>query len=103
MSYRDGGTATRPGSKRWAYGRLSIATDHSDHHDHPNHVAIFAGITTGGDDDNHGEEDAALTVGLDYERRLSDLLASAFLATGHLAIVANGFLRSPSFFILGNR
>ena len=46
--------------------------DHSSHHEHLNHIAVFLGLTAGGENEHHGKEDAALTIGFDYERRLTD-------------------------------
>ena len=37
----------------------------------PNHLGLFAGFTSGGEQSGDGRESAAFTVGLDYERRLS--------------------------------
>ncbi len=54
-------------------------TEHSAGHVHANHVAVFLGVTTGGEDENQGKEDAALTIGLDYERRLTDLIGIGIL------------------------
>ncbi len=51
---------------------------HEAGHLHKNHFALFLGTTQ---PDEHGERtDAAFTVGIDYERRLTKLIGVGFLA-----------------------
>jgi hypothetical protein len=80
------------------FAAVNAAGTESDHHAHPNHFAVFAGITTGGDDDHHGEEDAALTVGFDYERRLTNLVGIGVLGDWAFGDRRDWILAVPIFF-----
>ena len=50
------------------------------HEFHRNHLAVFLGITQGGEVHGGGKEDNPFTVGLDYERRFTPLLGVGFMA-----------------------
>ena len=53
---------------------------HGDHAMHPNHIAVFVGLTHGGGSEEGEEETSAATIGLEYERRLSRKVGIGVLA-----------------------
>jgi len=62
-----------------ASGHQGAAEEHGESHHHKNHVAFFVGSVEG--EEHHGEKgDWELAVGVDYERRLSEVVGVGLLA-----------------------
>ena len=63
------------------YATASEETEGSSeaHAEHLNEIGVFLGVTAGGEDDGHGKESATGTIGVDYRRRLSELVGLGIL------------------------
>ena len=83
-----------------AEGENHADSDHGAEHYHKNHFAIFTGVTAA---ENHDDiyENPHFTIGLDYERRLGQVLGVGLLAD--LVVDANRelLIGVPLFFHVG--
>ena len=62
------------------HGAAEEEHSEGEHHDfHRNHLSFFLGVTDGREAEGGGEEDAADTLGLDYERRLTRVFGVGLL------------------------